>query len=190
MVDYRQRTKQFILNASKQPIYTCREGVVLFNLNACFMKPNNYARFESYVKESLQNGGTQINLCNLASLCYKLGMNYCSEETYKFVQTLVEIIKIHKVPAVQMHFVSCGESDMQPIEHLISYDKDNNIVYVNQVLVECLKMLGYAEVQIRDLVDYTRDLRNIVPLDLIEELPIQNQQTIKAYKRIKELMSD
>lgn len=187
MAEYRQKTRQYIINSAKQPIYIHRDDYILFNLNACFVKSNNYARFESFVKEALQGGGSKVNLCNLASLCYKLGMDYCSDETFDFVQTAVEIIRQNGINVVQDGITLYGETDMQPIESLISYDRKNNVVYTNHVLVECLKIIGFADVQVRDVVEYTKDFRKIIPSDLIEELPIRNRKTLRAYNKIKDL---
>ena len=75
-MDLKQKTKQFIINSAKQPVYTIRNGLILFNLNACFIKQNNYARFETMVRESLSHGVKKLNLGNLAALCYKLDMDY------------------------------------------------------------------------------------------------------------------
>jgi hypothetical protein len=185
---FKQKTKQYIINSARQPVYTIRNDVVLFNLNSCFVKQNNYARFETLIRESLSHGCKKINLGNLAALCYKLDMDYCSKETLEFVRIIVTIIKQHKVELVQNNIRSYGEVDMQPIDNLISYDEVNNIVYINSVLVECLKILGYVDSQIRDIITVTKDFRKIIPLDLIAELPIANSRTLKAYEKIKEVL--
>lgn len=187
MAVYKQKTKQYIINAAKQPVYMQRGDVMLFNLNACFVKKNNYARYEALITEAVATGVNRVNLGNLASLCYKLEMDYASQETFDFVQTIVEIARQDKVFLVQDEIKSYGEVDMQPIKSLISYDGKSNVIYTNFVLVECLKVLGYQDSQVRDVVNITRDFRKIVPEDLIAELPIKNKKNNKAYERIKAL---
>lgn len=190
MTEYKQKIRQYTIQSAKQPVYSVRDGLGVFNLNACFAKPNNYARFESYIEECIQQGSKQINLCNLASFCYKAGLDYCSEETFKFVQTIVEIIRQHKIPVVQNNISSHGEVDMQPISSLISYDRLINMVYTNSILVDCLKIIGFADVQVRDVVEFTHDFRKVVPSDLIAELPIKSKKTMRAYDRILGLLND
>ena len=187
-MDLKQKTKQFIINSAKQPVYTIRNGIILFNLNACFIKQNNYARFETMVRESLSHGVKKLNLGNLAALCYKLDMDYCSKATLDFVKIITTIIKQHKAELVQENIRSYGEVDMQPIDTLISYDSFNNIIYINSVLVECLKILGYVDSQIGDILTVTRDFRKVLPIDLIAELPIANTRTLSAYEEIKEVL--
>ena len=189
MAEYRQKTKQYIINSAKQPIFAFREDCVLFNLNACFIKKNNFIRFDSAIKEIVLKGGTNINFCNLASLCAKLQLNYCSDEVFAFVQQLVLTARQSNLRVVQNGLKSCGETDMQPIDTLISYDEDSNILYTNIILVDYLNLLGYVDSQIREIVDYTKDFRRIIPEDLIEELPIINRGTKKAYKRMRECLN-
>ena len=115
-------------------------------------------------------------------------MDYCSKATLDFVKIITTIIKQHKAELVQENIRSYGEVDMQPIDTLISYDSFNNIIYINSVLVECLKILGYVDSQIRDILTVTRDFRKVLPIDLIAELPIANTRTLSAYEEIKEVL--
>ena len=185
MSEYTQKTKQFIINSAKQPIYICRENIVLFNLNSCFVKKNNFAKYEAALKESIQKGGKKVNFGNFASLCYKLGIDYASKEALEFVEAIVTIAKMDKLEVVQNGILSYGETDMQPIDSLIKYDKQSNIIYTNQVLIDCLKILGYVESQTRDIIMVTKDFRKIIPEDLINELPIVNKKNIRAYEKIQ-----
>lgn len=182
-----QKIKQYVISPSRQPVYVLQDDYIIFNLNACFIKKNNQSRFDSLVRESMVKGGKKLNLCNLASMCYKLGMDYCSDETLGFVKELKSIAAKNSVGVVQDGIESCGEIDMQPLTSLVSYDSATGVIYTNQVLVDCFKILGYVDSQIKEVVDYTKDLRNILPPDLIEELPIKNKRTISAYNRIKDL---
>jgi len=188
MSQYKSKTKQYVINATRQPLYIHRDDYILFNLNACFVKKNNLTRFETLLREAVAKGGTKLNLGNLASLCYKLGMDYCSDETFEFIQKVIYVAKQEDIQLTQDGILSYGEVDMCPIDNLISHDKKNCVIYTNSVLVDCLKILGYVDSQIRDIINVTKDFRKIIPEDLIEELPTKNRKTIKAYERIKKLI--
>lgn len=191
MAPYKTKTKQYVINSAKQPIYVHRDEYILFNLNACFVKKNNYVRFQSMINEAVEKGGTKLNLGNLASLCYKIEMDYNSEETYEFVQRIIEIIKGETdIELTQDNILSYGETDMRPLDSLVSYDGKSNILYTNSVLIDCLKILGYGEAQVHSIIDFTKDLSKIIPCDLIEELPISNKFTRKSYDKIKGLIND
>ena len=190
MTEYTQKTKQFIINSAKQPIYMCREDIILFNLNACFVKKNNFAKYEAALKEAIQKGGKKINFGNFASLCYKLGINYSSKEALEFAEAIITVAKIDHLTVIQNNINMYGEVDMRPIDSLIKYDRQNNVVYTNKVLIDCLKILGYVEGQIRDVITVTKDFRKIIPEDLINELPIVNKKNTKAYEKIQTFISN
>lgn len=189
MGQYKQKTKQYVINAAKQPAYIHRNEYIIFNLNSCFVKKNNFVRFQSMIDEAVTRGGSKINLCNLASLCYKIEMDYCSKETYDFIGNLVNYIKSkYELQLTQDNIDSFGEIDMRPIDCLVSVDKKANVIHTNSVLIDCLKILGYADNQLVNIVDFTKDLKKVIPEDLIEELPITNKKTLKAYRKIRSLI--
>ena len=188
MGQYKQKTKQYVVNSAKQPIYIHRDDYILFNLNSCFVKKNNYVRFQSMLEEAIDKGGSKLNLCNLASLCYKIEMDYASLETYEFIEKLVEIISKFNLKTTQDNIESFGEIDIRPLDSLISFDSKANVIYTNSVLIECLKILGYADSQLTNVIDFTKDLKNIIPEDLIDELPITSKRTMKAYNKMKALL--
>lgn len=190
MAEYRQKTKQYIITATKQPIYVVRDGLALFNLNSCFPKMSSSSKLESSVRDMLLKGVKQVNIGNLASLCYRMELDYCSTQVYLFFKNIVDFMTTHGLEVVQKGIKSYGEIDSQPIDSLLSYDRKNNIIYTNSVLIECLKILGYVDNQIRDLVDITKDFTKIIPQDLIEDLPIVNEKTIKAYEKMRKLVND
>lgn len=187
MAEYKQKTKQFIINSAKQPTIAFRGDFVLFNLNACIPKKNNFIKFDAALKELILKGGTKVNFCNLASLCHKLEMDYCSDEVFELAKRVILSAKNAGLEVLQNKVRSYGEIDMQPMHSLISYDKSNNVLYTNVVLIDSLKVLGYVDAQIREIVDFTKDFRHIIPEDLIEEMPIANERTIAAYERIRRI---
>lgn len=187
MAEYKQKTKQFLINSAKQPIYAFRDDCILFNLNAGVQKKGNFAKFDAAIKEIVLKGGSKVNFCNLASLCHKLELNYCSMEVFELAKRAILTAKNAGLEVVQKGLKSYGEIDMQPMHSLISYDKQNNVLYTNLVLVDSLKILGYVDAQIKEIIDFTKDFRQIIPEDLIEDMPIVNEKTMAAYERIKRI---
>lgn len=184
---YKQKTKQYIINAVKQPPYLVLDDLVVLNLNANFPKKDNFSKLHSNLKEIKQLCNT-INLCNLGSLCYKFNMDYASQETLDFVKSIINTIKEEGFTIVQNNMLNCGEIDMKPINKLISYDKEHNIIYCNSVLLDCLSILGYVDNQLYDIVDFSKNLRMIIPPDLEGHLPIETKKTLGCYNMIKEML--
>jgi len=79
----------------------------------------------SAVKEALEKTN-KINLCNLASLCYKLNIDYGSEECYEMISKIISLLKTEhpEVILLQNNIRCYGEIDLQPIHELIQYDRD------------------------------------------------------------------
>lgn len=185
---YKLKPKQYIVNAAKQAQYFFVEDYVVLNLNACFPKKDNYVKFESCVKE-IKGQRPKLNLCNLASLCYKLQIPYASQQTLDFVSNIYNYLKQETDFIItQDNIISFGEQDMQPFRSVLSFDAVNNIIYTNSTLMECLKLLGFLDTQLFDILDYTKNLRDIIPSDLVETLPIYNKQTSGCYNMIKDII--
>lgn len=192
MAAYKQRIQQIIMNSSKQLPYIIKEDVTILNLNTCFIKKASYSKLSSILKELVPNMiSNKLNLCNLASLCYKLGIKYDSEECLDFVYSIISFIKKEypQIELVQNGLQNCEEIDMRPLTNLMRMEKQTMTIYVNSVLLECLKNLGYVESQMFTIVDYTRNLKNVIPADLLKDLPIMNKRTIEYYKAIKRMIT-
>ena len=184
---YKQKTKQYIINSAKQPAYFIQDDFIILNLNANFPKKDNFSKLNSNLRE-LKSFGNVINLCNLASLCYKFEMEYASQETLDCVKKIVKIIKDHNFTIVQNNVYNYGEIDMKPIDKLVSFDPTHDIIYCNNILIECLKVLGYVDNQLYDIIDFSKNLRHVIPEDLADKLPIQNKKNSGCYQMIKELL--
>lgn len=185
---YKQKYKQYIMNAAKNPPYFCKEDCIVFNLNANFSKRDNFSKFDVYLKEC-RDLGSKINLCNLASLCYKLRINYASIDTLNFVKQIVNRIKNETdLQIVQENVFNCGETDMKPLENLVSFDLQHDIIYANWIILDCLSILGYTDNQLYEVVDFSKDLKEVLPTDLINSLPIMNRKNAGCYNMIKELL--
>ena len=220
MAQYKEKYKQIVINSAKGPAYYFKKDIAVFNLNACFTKKNNYVKFMSAIKEVLEHTN-KINLCNLASLCYKLNIPYNSEECYEMISKIINLIKndFPDIVLLQNNIECYGEIDLQPIHSLIQYDRDlhdemvkeevipwvgmpgpreddepiihleknvpNNLIIINHVLMESLKYIGYVSTQIFDIFDFTKDFNEIVPVDIIATLPIDSDENMEQYNKIR-----
>ena len=101
---------------------------------------------------------------------------------------VVKIIKDHNFTIVQNNVYNYGEIDMKPIDKLVSFDPTHDIIYCNNILIECLKVLGYVDNQLYDIIDFSKNLRHVIPEDLADKLPIQNKKNSGCYQMIKELL--
>lgn len=184
---YKARSKQYVTNSLKQPLYYYKDDYVIMNLNSCITKRDNYTKFVTALKE-IENV-EKVNLCNLASLCYKFEIPYASQETLDLVTKIKElIIKDTDLKITQDNIENCGEIDMQPIKQLAAFDKVNDVIYTNSILLEALKILGYTENQLYDIIDFTKDMREVLPQDIIDTLPIVSGRNNGCYKLIKEIV--
>ena len=184
---YKQKYQQIVQNASKQPPYFCKKDYVVLNLNANFPKKDNFAKFNGYLKE-VKEFGNKINLCNLASLCYKVNVKYASQQTLDFIQKVINICKDNGFEILQDGVNNFGEIDMRPISNLISYDETHEILYTNSILLDCLGIMGYVENQLYDIIDLTKNLNEVIPEDLIDSLPIETKENLGCYNMIKEML--
>lgn len=189
MAQYKEKYKQVVINSIKHPSYYLFGDVVVLNLNACFVKRNNFIKFLLIVKEALELSN-KVNLCNLASLCYKLNIPYESEDCIEFVRDIVNKLKgeYPDIQFVQNGINNCGEIDLQPFYNLIRLDTQHNYIFINYVLLECLKTLGYVNCQIWEILELTKDFNHIIPWDLLRTLPISTPNTQQQYQKILEIL--
>lgn len=186
---YKEKYQQFNINPNKGVPYYYRDTLIVFNLTACFIKKNNYVKFISNLKDAAEQGDC-INFTNLASLCYKWDIPYGGEECLDFVKTIHTLVKrdYPYIKLVQNGIYNLGETDMRPIDSVIDWDLENNNIYVNNVLIECLKYLGFVGSQVYNILKTTTDFNQLIPVDLVEKLPITDDKTLKAYETIKEII--
>ena len=147
MAQYKEKYKQIVINSAKGPAYYFKpDNIAVFNLNACFTKKNNYVKFISSIKEVLEHTN-KINLCNLASLCYKLNISYNSVECYEMISKIIDLIKTDfpEVVLLQNNIECYGEVDLQPIHSLIQYDRDLHDELIKEDVVPWVGMPGPRE---------------------------------------------
>lgn len=189
MNKYKEKYSQFLINAAKGPACYYHGNIIVLNLCSCFIKKNNFVKFISLIREALNYGDT-LNLTNLASLCFKWDMKYGDIECMSFVENLKKILKTEypTLKLVQNEIYNYGEIDMRPLESVIRVDTATNGIYINNVLMESLKYLGYVNSQIFNILQVTGDFNHVLPEDIIETLPIENDYTLQKYKEIKEMI--
>ena len=146
MAQYKEKYKQIIINSAKGPAYYFKKDIAVFNLNACFTKKNNYVKFMSAIKEVLEHTN-KINLCNLASLCYKLNIPYDSEECFEMISKIISLVKndFPDVVLLQNNIECYGETDLQPIHNLIQYDRDLHDELIKEDVIPWVGMPGPKE---------------------------------------------
>lgn len=186
---FKEKYTQFLINACKGPSCYYHGNVIVLNLCSCFIKKNNFVKFNSLIKEATEFGDT-LNLTNLASLCHKWGMLYGGTECMSFVENLKKILKTEypKLKLSQDGIYNYGEIDMKPLESVIRFDPETNGIYINNVLMESLKYLGYVNSQIFNILQVTGNFNKILPPDIIETLPLENEYTLQQYDKIKEMI--
>lgn len=186
---YKEKYQQFNINPNKGVPYYYRDNIIIFNLAACFIKKNNFVKFISNLKEAVEYGDS-INFTNLASLCYKWDILYGDEECLNFVRTIHDLMKrdYPHIKLIQNEIYNLGEIDMRPIDSVIDWDLENNNIYVNNVLIECLKYLGFVGSQVYTILKTTTDFNKLIPVDLIQKLPITDSRTLESYEKIKEII--
>ena len=131
-----------------------------------------------------------INVTNLASLCYKLGVIYTSEECLDLVYRIKQVInKINRY----INFVECGvtylgELDVMPFRNLVIRDRKNSIIYINRILKDKLKVLGFSECQLAEVVLDDRVLNAVMPKDLLSDLLFTEDEAIAAHRKIRNIL--
>jgi hypothetical protein len=184
---YKQKYNQIVTNATKQQPYFHKKDYTVLNLNANFPKKDNFLKFQANLKE-ISPVGNKLNLCNLASLCYRVNVKYASQQTLDFIEKVINICKDNGFEILQDGVNNFGEIDMRPISNLISYDETHEILYTNSILLDCLGIMGYVENQLYDIIDLTKNLNEVIPEDLIDSLPIETKENLGCYNMIKEML--
>ena len=189
MAQYKEKYKQYVINSSKATSYFFRDDVFVINLNACLNKKGNYIKYMNALKEGMQST-TKVNLCNFASLCYKLHISYVSREAQELLQDIINTTReaFPEVKFVQNGIDYYGEIDIQPLHTLLSFDREHNYIYVNSILLDALKILGYVNCQMSDIIKLTLNLNHVIPVDITATLPITTKENMQQYALYKELL--
>lgn len=131
-----------------------------------------------------------INVTNLASLCYKLAINYTSDECLDLVYRIKQVItKINRyINFVESGVTYLGELDVMPFRNLVTWDRKNSIIYINRILKDKLKVLGFAECQILEVAQDEKVLTSVIPKDLMEDLTFEDELAMIAHRKIRNIL--
>lgn len=178
------------IDSSKCDIFVRYNDFININLNALIRKKHFDADYIGEQIIDLLFDPVNINFTNLASLCYKLKIGYSSNDCLELIKYLVSIFKDFnpKINFVEAKVTNQGELDIAPFENLLIYDKKYSIIYINKILKDKLKILGYADSQIVKLLEEYINVSSIVPKDLLEDIPFRDDVTIKMHNNLKELI--
>ena len=189
MATYKTKYSQFIVNSSKQLPYTIHDDIIVLNLNASITKKVNLSKLINILGTALETSN-KVNLCNYASLLFKLELNYNSDASLDLIEDIVNCIKeeFDDIELMQNNMENCGEIDCQPISTMVSFDSENNIIYANSIITDSLKKLGYVDNQLYSVIDYSIDLREIFPTDILLTLPVATEKNKQQYTKIKDII--
>lgn len=189
MNTYKPKLRYYFINSCKQPQYIFNDNYVLLNLSSIFIKSDNFSKLDFLLKE-IRPITSVVNLCNLASLCFKFNMQYASKDTLNFAKKIVDICKENNMQIIQNNIFNHGEVDMKPISTLVYWDRQRDIIFCNSILMDTLKKLGYADNQLFDILDFSTDFNKILPDDLIQSLPIQSKASLGCYNMILDYIKE
>ena len=77
---------------------------------------------------------------------------------------------------------------MLPFDSLYELDQNNNILYLNKILKDKLKVIGYIDSQIPVLIEQFKDPIKMMPKDLFSNVAFCTDENIHAYCKLKELL--
>ena len=177
-----------ILDSSKEPEIFNKDDIDCLNLNSAIKRNYNSQHFKNWINLQSLN---ELNLCNLASLCFKLRINYNSSDCLLLLKEVVDDIKEVKpnIKFVQKGVVNCGEEDLLPFKKLIEVNKESSIIYINRVIKDCLTFLGYTDAQLGELVLSVNNLLDYIPQDITKFITIQNNLSNHTYEKITEMLN-
>ena len=178
------------IDSSKTDKVVIKNNICVVNLNSIIKRYNLDKNYISNQLSNIISNCDTINLTNLASLCTRLQIDYNSEDCYNLVKVIVNNIREvnNKVKFCQNHIHNQGEIDMLPFDSLYELDESNNILYLNKILKDKLKVIGYIDSQIPVLIEQFKDPIKIMPQDLFNDVAFCTDENISAYCKIKELL--
>jgi hypothetical protein len=82
------------------------------------------------------------------------------------------------------------EVDIRPFSKLTQYDEENDIIYINKILKDIFRFLGYTDTQIGNLVIQTKNLLEYIPSDLMEYVTLETTKSLQSYQELMDVMND
>ena len=183
----KNRFKINIIDSSKSNISELKDDLVIINLNAAISKYDNYDKIIEVVKNNPNIN--KVNLCNLASLCIKLDINYSDYETLNLINNIISIIKKlnPNIKVLQENIDNHFETDCQPIKCMVHKDNINGIIFINSTIKKYLNSFGFTDSQFEQIFTNKIVLPDLLPIDIINKLPLKNKKTDDAYTLLKEI---
>lgn len=180
-----------IMDEGKRLDYYFIDNLAVLNVNTSIPRNTfNFNRLRENVVEIFEVTDT-INICNFATLCYKLEVDYGSDSALvlliKIVNTIFDVSKAIKL--CQCGILNAGDIDAAPIPTLIKRNEDNTTIWVHSILPECLSKLGYMDCQLCELFNSMDTLAPIIPIDMIRGLPIVCTRNMNNYEKMREIMN-
>lgn len=164
--------------------YLVFDDFCALNLNAVITRFNFNSNSLSVVLDEILPDYSKINLCGLASLCYRLKIRYGSEESFLLAKNIKAFFD-KNYPAVQFcqnQIIFDGDCDLLPIKNLWSIDENASTIYCHKMLFDVLDMLGFTAAQFPDiLTEESVDLWKVLPRDIVLELPLLTDYTLDKY---------
>lgn len=181
--------KLISLDSSNGDILFEKQGYTCLNINALVGRRLDEKNLKTRIQSLVLNSRT-VNLCNLASLCYKLHIKYDSFDCLNLLQLIVDNIKnLYDVCFIQNNIENKFEVDLKPFEILFRIDVNNSIIYISKLFKDKLNFIGFADSQMIDLITHVKDLYKYIPTDIISDIPINNEWTLTTYSYIKEILN-
>ena len=177
-----------IIDSSKKIDYYLKEDTAVLNLNSCINKPTNLNTFEALIKEINSLNIKKINLCNLASLCYRINIDYASEKTLDLMINIISILDKYNCKVCQNKINNYNEIDLKPFDNLVKIDYIGGIIYTYPMVINITKIMGYLDNQLIDIFSNIDSLEAFLPEDMIHTLPIESEQNNLFYLDLKELL--
>lgn len=177
------------VNSSNGDILFEQEGLMCLNLSALVGKKLDENAISTKIM-GMSITSNSINLCNLASLCYKLKIKYDSFECLELVEFLTYKIKYYQdnLTFCQNNISNKLEQDLRPFNKIYEIDNNNGIIYINKIFKEKLNYIGFADSQLITLITTVKNLQEYIPQDLLVNIPIENDSTNITYEYIKEML--
>lgn len=179
-----------IIDSSRTPTFFIKDTIPCVNLNALFKRTTDTTAIKN-IADNLENI-SMLNLCNLASLCYKIKLDYNSKECKEMLEQVINEIKSYNgnIQFIQNCVHSNLEVDIRPFSKLTQYDEENDIIYINKILKDIFRFLGYTDTQIGNLVIQTKNLLEYIPSDLMEYVTLETTKSLQSYQELMDVMND
>lgn len=178
------------IDSSKSDCLIIKDGLGIVNINALIKRYNLDKNYIGGSLKSIIPTINKINFTNLASLCYKIGLDYRSNQCLELVERLVRDFRSlnPNLIFVQNGITNQGETDMLPFESLFDIDTKSDTLYLNKILKDKLRMLGYADSQFTSLLLSFNKIDKLLPKDMLEDVAMCSDSNIIAYNKIKEVL--